>query len=62
MTYLDHNATSPLRGCARRAMEAALAECANASSVHRAGRSARARIETAREQVAALVGENAVWI
>jgi len=56
MTYLDHNATSPLRGCARRAMEAALAECGNASSVHRAGRSARARIETAREQVAALVG------
>jgi cysteine desulfurase len=56
MTYLDHNATSPLRGCARHAMEAALAECGNASSVHRAGRAARARIETAREQVAALLG------
>ena len=56
MAYLDHNATSPLRLCARRAMEAALAECGNASSVHRTGRAARARIETAREQVAALAG------
>ena len=56
MTYLDHNATSPLRACARRAMEAAFIECGNASSVHRAGRSARARVENAREQVAALAG------
>jgi cysteine desulfurase len=56
MTYLDHNATSPLRASARLAIEAALAECGNASSVHRAGRAARARVETAREQVATLVG------
>ena len=56
MTYLDHNATSPLRASARLAIGAALAECGNASSVHRAGRAARARVETAREQVATLVG------
>ena len=56
MVYLDHNATSPLRASARRAMEAALAECGNASSVHSAGRAARGRVESAREQVAALLG------
>ncbi len=53
--YLDHNATSPLRPKAREAMLAAL-PAGNASSVHNAGRAARARVETAREQVAALVG------
>ena len=56
MAYLDHNANSPLRDGARRAMEAALDACGNASSVHGAGRAARARIETAREQVARLTG------
>ena len=35
-------------------MEAALGECGNASSVHAAGRAARARVEQAREQVARL--------
>jgi len=56
MTYLDHNASSPLREGARRAMDAALSTCGNASSVHAAGRAARARVETAREQVARLAG------
>lgn len=56
MAYLDHNASSPLRDGARRAMEAALGVSGNASSVHAAGRAARARIETAREQVARLIG------
>jgi cysteine desulfurase len=56
MVYLDHNATSPLRASGRRAMEAALGECGNASSVHAAGRAARARVEEAREQVARLAG------
>src|SRR5476649_3042628 len=54
--YLDHNATSPLRPVAFDAMAEALRAGGNPSSVHRAGRSARARIGTARQQVAALVG------
>ena len=55
-TYLDHNATTPLRPEARAALLAALDLNGNASSVHAEGRRARAAIETAREQVAALVG------
>jgi cysteine desulfurase len=54
--YLDHNATSPLRPAAFDAMVEALAAGGNPSSVHRAGRAARARVERARRQVAALVG------
>jgi cysteine desulfurase len=56
MAYLDHNANSPLRDSARRAMDDALASFGNASSVHSAGRAARARIEAARENVARLAG------
>ncbi len=56
MIYLDHNATSPLRDAARAAMTEAMACCGNASSVHAAGRAARARIERAREAVARLAG------
>jgi cysteine desulfurase len=52
MIYLDHNASSPLRPSARRAMLDALEHCGNASSVHSAGRDARARVEKARESVA----------
>jgi cysteine desulfurase len=59
MIYLDHNATSPLRASAKRALLAALEEAGNASSVHGAGRRARARVEQAREQVARLVGARA---
>jgi len=55
-TYLDWNATAPLRPEAAAAMTAALAECGNASSVHRWGRAARQRVERASEQVAALAG------
>jgi cysteine desulfurase len=55
-TYLDHNATSPLRPEARTAMLRALELTGNASSVHAEGRRARAIVETAREQVARLVG------
>ena len=53
--YLDYNATAPLRPEARRAALAALDLGGNPSSVHRAGRCARAMAEDAREQVAALV-------
>ncbi len=55
-TYLDHNATAPLRPEAKAAMMAALETCGNASSVHAEGRAARGRIEAAREAVAALAG------
>ncbi len=54
--YFDWNATAPLRREAREAMVAALELGGNASSVHGEGRAARALIERAREQVAALVG------
>ena len=56
MIYLDHNATSPLRESAKAAMLMALDDVGNASSVHAAGRTARARIDKARERVAELVG------
>lgn len=56
MAYLDHNATSPLRPQARAAMEYAMAVGGNPSSVHGSGRAARASIENARDQVAALAG------
>ncbi|MFZ4531882.1 MAG: cysteine desulfurase family protein [Alsobacter sp.] len=55
-TYLDHNATAPLRPEAKSAMLATLDACGNASSVHAEGRAARGRIEAAREAVAALAG------
>jgi cysteine desulfurase len=55
-TYLDWNATAPLRPQARAAMAAALARCGNPSSVHRWGRAARQIVERARESVAVLAG------
>ena len=58
-TYLDYNATAPLRPEARAATLAALGEVGNASSVHAEGRAARARIEHARSAVAQLVGGEA---
>ena len=54
--YLDHNATSVVRPIARAAMIRALEVGGNPSSVHAAGRAARSLVETAREQVAALIG------
>jgi cysteine desulfurase len=54
--YLDHNATSTLRPAARAAMMDSLSTVGNASSVHQEGRAARARLERARQQVAALFG------
>jgi cysteine desulfurase len=55
-TYLDHNATAPLRPEARAAMIEALDLVGNPSSVHADGRKARAVVEQAREHVARLVG------
>ena len=54
--YLDHNATAPLRAEARAAMLAAMDVVGNPSSVHAEGRAAKAVVERARGQVAALVG------
>ena len=57
--YFDWNATAPLRPEAREALVAALELTGNASSVHAEGRAARALVEKARTQVAALVGAEA---
>jgi cysteine desulfurase len=53
--YLDHNATAAVRPEARAAMAHALEHVGNPSSIHAAGRAARALLETARERVAALI-------
>jgi cysteine desulfurase len=55
-SYLDYNATAPVRPAVIEAMVGALASAGNPSSVHRAGRTARRTLEHAREAVAALVG------
>jgi cysteine desulfurase len=57
-SYLDHNATAPLRPEVREAVIDALSLNGNPSSVHAEGRAARAAIEKARAQVAKLVGAN----
>ncbi|MEM7720470.1 MAG: cysteine desulfurase family protein [Pseudomonadota bacterium] len=54
--YLDWNATAPLRPEARDAMLAAMDVVGNPSSVHAEGRAAKAIVERARGQVAALCG------
>jgi cysteine desulfurase len=55
--YLDHNATSTLRPEARAALRAASdARSGNASSIHQEGRAARALLDAARVEVAALAG------
>ncbi len=55
--YLDHNATTPLRAEVLAAMTQALRECfGNPSSTHAEGAAARAAIERARAEVAALLG------
>jgi cysteine desulfurase len=62
MHYLDHNATSPLRPESLLAMTQALAIGGNPSSIHGAGRAARAVMEEARDKVAALVGAPAASV
>ena len=56
-SYLDWNATAPLRPEAVAAMSEALRRWGNPSSVHRRGRAARQIIERAREAVAGLLGD-----
>jgi len=55
-SYLDWNATTPLRPEARAAMGRAMDLVGNPSSVHAEGRAAKAVIEQARAQVAAAFG------
>ena len=55
-SYLDYNATAPLRTEVREAVAEALRIVGNPSSVHEEGRAARAAIEAARVKVARLVG------
>jgi len=56
MIYLDYNATTPLCDAAREAMMPYLDRCfGNPSSVHAAGREARAAIDNARDKLAALL-------
>ena len=52
--YLDYNATAKVRPEAAEAVARALALGGNPSSVHAAGRAARALVENARAEVAAL--------
>ncbi len=58
--YLDHNATTPVDAAVLDAMMPFFAgEFGNASSIHTFGQRARAAVETAREQVAALINARA---
>src|SRR6201987_1074631 len=54
-TYLDWNATTPLRPEAASAMTAIFTRCGNPSSVHRWGRAARQATERSRSAGAALL-------
>jgi cysteine desulfurase len=56
-SYLDWNATAPLRPEAAAAMSEAFGRWGNPSSVHRRGRASRQIIERAREAVAGLLGD-----
>lgn len=55
-SYLDWNATAPLRPEARAAITVALDLLGNPSSIHAEGRRARQVLDDARDKVAALVG------
>ena len=55
-SYLDHNATSPLRPIAKEAMLAAMDVHGNASSIHHEGREAHKLMDTAREALAFKLG------
>jgi cysteine desulfurase len=57
--YCDYNAGAPVRAEAAVAMSRALAAGGNPSSVHSAGRRARALIEDAREKLATMLGASA---
>ena len=57
MVYLDYNATAPLVPAARAEMLPFLdGECGNPSSIHAAGRRARAAVDDSRDRIAGLLG------
>jgi cysteine desulfurase len=56
MPYLDHAATTPMLPEAIAAVTEAMGQLGNPSSLHTAGRSARRRVEEARESIAASLG------
>jgi cysteine desulfurase len=56
VTYLDHNAITPMRAEAIAAVREALEVFGNPASVHSAGRAARDLLDRARGQVAAAIG------
>ncbi|WP_296666096.1 cysteine desulfurase family protein [Demequina sp.] len=60
--YLDHAATTPLREASREAWVDAAAAVGNPSSLHGAGRAARAIVEDARERIAAALGADAAEV
>lgn len=55
MIYLDHNATTPIRPDVIALVTTIMGEVGNAMSTHQAGQKAAARVERAREQIAAAV-------
>ncbi|RVT71587.1 cysteine desulfurase [Agrobacterium sp. CNPSo 2736] len=61
-TYMDWNATAPLLPAVRDVLVSALDLAGNPSSVHREGRAARAAVEGARREVAALVSGQAAHV
>ncbi|MCX7112598.1 MAG: cysteine desulfurase family protein [Proteobacteria bacterium] len=63
MIYLDHNATTPMDDRVVEAMRPFMGIFfGNPSSLHRLGRTSRSAIDTARSQVAALVGVEAAQV
>lgn len=62
MTYLDHAATTPVLPAAIEAFAREAAELGNPSSLHHAGRRARASLETSRERIAAALGAEAAEV
>ena len=57
-TYLDYNASAPLRPGVEEAVVRGLAAPGNPSSIHRAGRTVRRLFEDARDELLSLVGRN----
>ncbi|MFI9014481.1 cysteine desulfurase family protein [Streptomyces griseus] len=56
MSYLDYNATAPIRAEALAAVFEAMQSVGNASSLHQPGRQAAHRVDVARRQLADLLG------
>jgi cysteine desulfurase len=54
--YMDYNATTPIHPAVWKFMQDSIGDFANASSMHEAGRRARADVEEARRKVAELIG------